>query len=269
MLRTHSLQYINPSCPQGGSWFVCPFGSRFLGCCASDPCQNGCPGKNLKAASFNASDYGQFANQECATGQFYTCDKTNPPFLGCCTINPCDAGQCPQTDLAPAFLSNDSAEAADFLSSATFTTATTLSVSKSTIIVATMATLTPTASPHPPPANPKISDGAIIGIALGSFVFCAWLLAISMILFTRRSRARQLGLDENPPNSAMETNDYTLGASDSGNANNHSCSPLSLGNVVQNLAIDFPLTKARLLKPNVDDSGQPRPRTRTSGFANV
>jgi hypothetical protein len=234
MLQTRSRQYINPSCPLGGSWFACHSGSRFLGCCASDPCQNGCPKRNLKAASFNATDYGQFANQECATGQFYTCTKTNPPFLGCCTSNPCDAGQCPQTDLAPAFLSNDPAVAADFLPSTTSAAATTLSIMKSTSTVATTTTLTPTAS-HPQ-VHSRVSRGAIIGIALGGLVVCVWLLAISMFLFVRWSRLRQPSLNENRPSSAK---DYTWGASNSGNANNDSCSPLSPGNCVQHLQLTF------------------------------
>src|SRR5215472_15964668 len=143
MPQTHSHQYINPSCPLGGSWFACPSGSRFLGCCTSDPCQNGCPKNNLKAASFNATDYGQFANQQCTTGQFYICQKTNPPFLGCCISNPCYAGQCPQKDLVPAFLSNVPAAAADFLSSSTSAAATISSVTTSANIVTTMVTLTP------------------------------------------------------------------------------------------------------------------------------
>jgi hypothetical protein len=65
------------------------------------------------------------------------------------------------------------------------------------------------------------------------------LLAISIFLFTRWSRLQRLSPDENMPNSAMETNDYTLNASASGNANNNSCSPLSLGNCVQTLQLTF------------------------------
>lgn len=237
MLRTRSLQYISPSCPQGGTWFACSSGSRFLGCCGSDPCQNGCPQTNLKAASFNATDYGQFTNQNCVTGQFYTCENTNPPFLGCCTSNPCDAGQCPPTDLAPALLSNDPIEAADFLSTATTATSTTLSATMSTSTAATRATMTP--NPSSPPAHTRVSNGAIIGIALGGFLFCAWLLAISMFIFNRWSRLRKLSLHEKPSNSVMESNDYTLGVSASGNANNNGCSPLSHGNCIQIMSLIF------------------------------
>ena len=238
MLQARSLQYINPSCPQGGSWFVCSSGSRFLGCCESNPCQNGCPENNLKAASFNTTDYGQFANQECVTGQFYTCNKTNPPFLGCCTSNPCDAGQCPQTDLAPAFLSNDPAVAADFLSSTTSTIATISYPTKSTSITATMATQTPTTSQPPPPHN-RVSNGAIIGITFGGFVFCACLLVISMFLFNRWSRIRQHNFNKTQLNSTTENNNYGFGVPTSGNVNNNNCSPLSFGNCMQTLLLIF------------------------------
>lgn len=242
MLRTRSLQYLNPFCPQGGTWFVCPSGSRFLGCCTSDPCQNGCPENDLKVASFNSTDYGLFANQECVAGQFYTCEKTNPPFIGCCTINPCDTGQCPQTDLVPALLSNDPAKAADFLPISTTGTATTFSVAKSTISVAsvateaTIATLTPSASP---PTQTGLPSGAIFGIVFGGLVFFVCLVAIFMILLSRRLKARQLSLNENSPILTMENDEYTLCAPGSSTTNNKSYSPPSLGNCVPKSVMNF------------------------------
>jgi len=256
MLDTRSLQYIDPFCPQGGSWFACPSGSRFLGCCTSNPCQNGCLDGNLKPASFNGTDIGQFADQECVAGQFYTCEKTNPPFLGCCKSNPCQAGQCPQTDLTAAFLSNDPAEAADFLPNAASATAVTLSVTEGSSITVATAALAPTSSS--PSAHTRVSNGAIIGIALGGFVFCVCLLAISMFLFARRSRVRQPSVNEKKQNAAEIPNDYFLNASSPGGGNRDSFSPTSLCKRAQNLQFNFSANQARLFKRDVEESSQPR-----------
>jgi hypothetical protein len=56
----------NMSCPSGGTFWACGDGSRFVGCCASEPCSVGCPAGNLKSSSFDASQYGKIpGKQEC------------------------------------------------------------------------------------------------------------------------------------------------------------------------------------------------------------
>ncbi|KAF2459472.1 hypothetical protein BDY21DRAFT_191238 [Lineolata rhizophorae] len=103
---------FNPSCPSGGSFHVCTSGSRFVGCCRSlDPCSDlGCSDGNIEPASFDASAYGTFSDQECPTGSsFYACADADPPFMGCCQSNPCNEG-CPDDDLTQAFLSPNSAD---------------------------------------------------------------------------------------------------------------------------------------------------------------
>ena len=182
MLQRRASPYIDPSCPAGGSFFACPSGSRFLGCCQSDDvqgvCQNGCSAGNLKPSSFNASYYGQFSDQECSTGQYYVCASTTPPFLGCCTSVAChnDDG-CPASDLAPAFLSQNPAEAADFLSSSVSSSDTSTSTS-------TSAAQVTVSSNH----APAVSPAAIAGIVLGSVAFIAIAAFTAYIFLSRRRR---------------------------------------------------------------------------------
>ncbi|EME80997.1 uncharacterized protein MYCFIDRAFT_76937 [Pseudocercospora fijiensis CIRAD86] len=72
------------SCPSGGTFYACLNDSKFVGCCASNACgSTGCPAENLYAASFESSQYGQYSDQECDAGQFWTRRDTTPPFWGC------------------------------------------------------------------------------------------------------------------------------------------------------------------------------------------
>ncbi|EMF16674.1 uncharacterized protein SEPMUDRAFT_27757, partial [Sphaerulina musiva SO2202] len=68
------------SCPSGGTFYACGDGSKFTGCCGSNPCTVGCPAGWLEPTSFDTSQYGVFADQQCSTGLFYTCNFTSPPF---------------------------------------------------------------------------------------------------------------------------------------------------------------------------------------------
>jgi cbb3-type cytochrome oxidase subunit 3 len=178
---------FDPSCPLGGSWYVCGSGSKskFVGCCGSDPCSptsNGCTAGNLYPASFNASAYGTFADQECSAGLFYTCSATHPPFLGCCKSNPCAQGSCPQTDLASSFLSSDPGKAADFLPKASAIASSTSSTSSAT------GTSMPLTETH---ADRSLSTGAIVGIAIGAVLLIGGLTGALMYMFGRRRRDRR------------------------------------------------------------------------------
>ncbi|KAM3419250.1 hypothetical protein BST61_g5188 [Cercospora zeina] len=106
----------NMSCPDGGQFYACGDGSRFVGCCASDPCAVGCAAGNLETTSFDTAQYGAIPDQQCSTGQFFTCNFTNPPFWGCCTSPACssDTG-CASTALAGAFLTTNPSLAEPFL----------------------------------------------------------------------------------------------------------------------------------------------------------
>ena len=115
MSLNHKRQAFGPYCPSGGDWYSCGYGSHFVGCCGSQPCDNDCPAGNLEPASFDTSYYGQFPDQQCPAGsQWYTCTGTTPAFMGCCKSNPCQQNGCPTGDLTPGFLSSNPAVAAAF-----------------------------------------------------------------------------------------------------------------------------------------------------------
>lgn len=115
------------SCPNGGDFHICENTKReFIGCCTTDPCSDGsglCETTNLRAASFSESSYLDIQPQSCdSTGgdnHFYTCTANDPPFIGCCTINPCVNMTCPSANLRAAVLSSDHDDRASFLSPST------------------------------------------------------------------------------------------------------------------------------------------------------
>ncbi|KAF2663936.1 hypothetical protein BT63DRAFT_461054 [Microthyrium microscopicum] len=115
---------IQPTCPTGGSWYICVDSStKFIGCCKSNPCSNsaGCPISDLSSASFNSAAYGTFPDQTCGNGQgdFYTCTFSNgASFIGCCRSNACQQGGCPQSDLGSMALSPDLNKEQAFLADA-------------------------------------------------------------------------------------------------------------------------------------------------------
>ncbi|OCK81126.1 hypothetical protein K432DRAFT_296233, partial [Lepidopterella palustris CBS 459.81] len=81
MSLNYKRQSFDPSCPSGGDWYACGYGSSFVGCCTSDPCKLDCPDGNLKPASFNTAYYGKFPELSCQSGiQFWTCTGSDPPF---------------------------------------------------------------------------------------------------------------------------------------------------------------------------------------------
>ncbi|PIB00906.1 hypothetical protein CB0940_01009 [Cercospora beticola] len=107
----------NMSCPSGGQFYACGDGSRFVGCCASNPCAVGCAAGNLVTTSFDTAQYGAIPDQQCSTGQFFTCNFTSPPFWGCCTSPACSSTNgCASTALAGAFLTTNPTLSEPFLS---------------------------------------------------------------------------------------------------------------------------------------------------------
>ncbi|KAL6237966.1 hypothetical protein BDW75DRAFT_228315 [Aspergillus navahoensis] len=97
------------NCPPGSKWYACPDEPRFIGCCASAPCTNAtssvCPAPDLRSASFDGAVFDNITPNTCINSlpeNFYTCNFTDPPFLGCCGINPCALGSCPLEELIPA-----------------------------------------------------------------------------------------------------------------------------------------------------------------------
>ncbi|KAL4938802.1 hypothetical protein BDV06DRAFT_46673 [Aspergillus oleicola] len=109
---TSASQNCHFTCPRGGTWYVCPDEPYFVGCCSSDPCTNSnttspCP--DVYAASYDASAFGgtifdSIRPNTCIgrpNTNWYTCNFTEPPFIGCCSSNPCSEG-CPDDDVLQA-----------------------------------------------------------------------------------------------------------------------------------------------------------------------
>jgi hypothetical protein len=111
------------TCPYGGFFYICPNDpDHFIGCCTINPCgarKGLCPDQNLRAASFNATLQHEFLPQACINDNvdvsWYTCAGNALPFLGCCAVDPCLRGVCPQGDLRAAKLSDKVEIAQEFL----------------------------------------------------------------------------------------------------------------------------------------------------------
>ncbi|KAH7037706.1 uncharacterized protein B0I36DRAFT_69922 [Microdochium trichocladiopsis] len=119
-----STTTLGLSCPAGGKFYICDKAvTRFIGCCAIDPCGDGtgdCPIEHLKTSSFSSDAYANIPAQSCAAPSgnqtWFTCSQMQPPFMGCCGgTNPCQSNGCPQGDLLPAKLSDVEADAQVFL----------------------------------------------------------------------------------------------------------------------------------------------------------
>lgn len=101
-------------------WYACQTGSRFVGCCRNNPCSRGCPPRSLAPASLDPTQQSRLKDQSCPTGsRWYTCAATDPPFVGCCELNPCALGSCPQAALAAGYLSPNPNIAASILGNGT------------------------------------------------------------------------------------------------------------------------------------------------------
>lgn len=189
----------NFSRPSGGTWYSCA-SSLFLGCCTSDnACSSvGCAAGNLQPASFDISLYGKIPDQNCPVDSlWYTCTATDPPFIGCCKINPCETGSCPANDLAAGILKADndaafsptggSSTTSSTTSSAFYTMSTSMTSSSTSLSMSSTSTI-PVASGTSPPVNHHDTPTATIaGASAGGAV---GVLAILAMIFYCRRHAR-------------------------------------------------------------------------------
>ncbi|KAL2813376.1 hypothetical protein BJX63DRAFT_224709 [Aspergillus granulosus] len=104
------------TCPSGGTWYVCPDEPYFVGCCSSDPCtnvdaNNTSPCPDVYPAAFDPSIFDSILPNSCIdspNSNWYTCNFTDPPFLGCCRSNPCANEGCRDDDILAAAWSSSS-----------------------------------------------------------------------------------------------------------------------------------------------------------------
>ncbi|KAL8697931.1 MAG: hypothetical protein Q9201_006850 [Fulgogasparrea decipioides] len=212
MVTLSSRQIFQPSCPQGGAWAACGFGSRFVGCCldASAACVNGCSDEDLKPASFVKEHYLDITSSTCPEGsQWYTCATPDIPFMGCCTSNPCQLNGCPTNDLRAAYLSTDEAEAAPYSAvadpSAVRTPASSLSPTSASSPMEHTTTAASTAAPSSS-STAHTGTGAIVGGIVGSLTAII-VLAVLAFLVIRRRRQRR-----NPTAMTLPNNDEDMSA---------------------------------------------------------
>ncbi|KAL4924177.1 uncharacterized protein BDV17DRAFT_284904 [Aspergillus undulatus] len=101
------------TCPSGGTWYVCPNEPYFVGCCSSDPCSNSntthpCPdvyAASYDATAFSGKIFDRIRPNSCigeSNDNWFTCNFSQPTFLGCCASNPCENDGCPKNDVLAA-----------------------------------------------------------------------------------------------------------------------------------------------------------------------
>ncbi|TGJ78799.1 hypothetical protein E0Z10_g9969 [Xylaria hypoxylon] len=188
------------SCPAGGGFHICQDSpTRFIGCCGVDPCtpdrEGECPMSELFVASFSAASGVEFLPQSCASpfnsSIWYTCDDTRPPFLGCCTNNPCSNG-CLADHLVPAKLSDDPKNASQFLLPETVTMTTTTTTTTTTSPSVTGTSVLPAGTENSSPnltTGGRARAGLIAGIAVAGVVIL--LLVIAAYLWAKRREEAQ------------------------------------------------------------------------------
>ncbi|PNP81666.1 hypothetical protein FNYG_04692 [Fusarium nygamai] len=117
------IKDLGLTCPYGGIFYICADDpDRFIGCCTINPCgarKGLCPDQHLRSASFNATLQRELLPQACINDNvdvsWYGCVGEVLPFLGCCAVDPCLRGVCPQRDLKAAKLSDKVKNAQEFL----------------------------------------------------------------------------------------------------------------------------------------------------------
>lgn len=184
-------QDFAPSCPSGGTWWSCGYGTFFVGCCARDPCDITCAQGNLYAGAFDPASYGKFPDATCGTGsKFYTC-TAGKTFWGCCKTNACSQGGCPDGDLEPAILNRDDLRSAYHATGgSTMTSATRTSTSSATSASRTVDSQTTSATASAVPKD-KAPVAAIAGGAAGGAFALAVIITLLVYYCCHAKKSRR------------------------------------------------------------------------------
>ena len=196
MATLSARQVFQPSCPQGGDWAACNFGSRFVGCCleASAACVEGCSQENLKPASFLKERYPDVTKSVCPTGsKWYTCQSTIPTFMGCCTSDPCAQNGCPSDGLRAAILSSNESEAGPYsaIPDPAATQTPSISSSPSSTPSAKQSASGNATSEVSSSSTSHVSIGGVVGGIVGGIAVIALVAALAFFLIRRRRRQRR------------------------------------------------------------------------------
>lgn len=163
----------NFTCPNAppGSWRSCLSGSRFVGCCLTDPCTLGCNLQDLYPASFRTDL--KIPTLDCKEpgAQFYVCPQITTSFFGCCKSNACAQDGCPPQDLSPAVLGSNPEATAVFSPTGV-----------------PSATKSASSTPLPSHSNSN-SNSTVIGAAVGGAIGGLLLLCgLALFIWWRRRR---------------------------------------------------------------------------------
>ncbi|KAF1847962.1 uncharacterized protein K460DRAFT_414603 [Cucurbitaria berberidis CBS 394.84] len=173
-------------CPAGGTWYACQTGTKFIGCCTSDPCGTGCFGERLRPAGVSTKIYDQYPGGSCGGNtDFWTC-LTEPTFWGCCNSDPCkNNSTCAVGHLEPTFMKRP--DQIEYFGA--------LNVLLSSTIPSTSSpSATATASLVPPPSNSGSStkvSGAVIGGAVGGAVALVGIIGVVIFCLCYRKKRKQ------------------------------------------------------------------------------
>ena len=202
-----STSGIAITCPLNVTFYACDFGERFLGCCengsAADTCTNGCPQQDLLAASFEKQYYDGITASACTRGEWWTCENTLPPFLGCCLSNPCLSG-CPPSDLTAAIFSQNQTNNPLYSAITTAIVATSSMASPSFSTAAPSTPLQTTGAAHSATTRPlsikRTSTRGIVGGVVGSVVAVVAIFVGVLLLYRRRKSRGYKGSDSTGTN---------------------------------------------------------------------
>ncbi|UPL02119.1 hypothetical protein LCI18_013053 [Fusarium solani-melongenae] len=192
------IKELGLTCPRGGDFYVCDKAKiQFIGCCGIDPCANDgvCPEDQLVLSSFTKAKYDDLPPQSCDNSTstdkdeealWYTCGFTNPPFLGCCTTNPCGDAVCPSDNLAPAILSDNSTNRNNFLNPKGFNEKAT----QSTLVVKPSSTALGDLEGVSDDEDSALGAGAVAGICVAAIVIVLLLVGALWRLWQSRLTKR-------------------------------------------------------------------------------
>jgi hypothetical protein len=174
--------------------YACETGTKFVGCCTSNPCINHCVGDQLRPAGFSTRVYNRSPGGTCGgdTG-FWTC-TAGSTYWGCCNEDPCkNNSTCPIGKLEPTVM--DRPDQLEYFGALNRLMGVASPRPTDTSPRPTDTSPRPTdTSPRPTDTSTASSDGpsgAVIGGAVGGAVFLLAIIGVLVFFLCRRRRRKQ------------------------------------------------------------------------------